>query len=109
MILHEVAGAAYDGARDHGIFACCDGRSRDDHPFKETPEGQLWIAAWQAGWDHAALIRCLVKGNCAKAHDRNPYPAGSAEAAAWLKGWKEKHKLAVVDGHPAPAPRRKAG
>lgn len=98
-----------DGVRDQGIFAWCDGRPRDDHPFKMTTEGQIWIAIWQEGWDVAALNWCTFEGRSAKANDRNPYPAHSEEAAAWLKGWRESHKFAAVDGNTAPVPRQKAG
>lgn len=102
-------GSARDAVFDQGLFACCRGVSRDGHPFKETEEGQLWIAAWQEGWDVSALTWEKIKGESAAAHAINPHPAYTPEAAAWLKGWREKHQFAVIDGDTAPTPRQQAG
>lgn len=93
FLMRDLTDSAREGVFDHGIFAFAEGRHRDDHPFKTTDEGNLWIAVWQAGWDSAVLASATAKGRAARTRAINPYPAGSAEAAAWLKGWRETNQF----------------
>lgn len=101
--------SASDAVFDQGIFARTRGTSRDGHPFKETKEGALWIAAWQKGWDVADLTIAKIEGRRAHPCVINPHPAHTAEAAAWLKGWRQAHEFAVIDGDTAPNPHQQAG
>lgn len=95
FLTRDLTDLARKGVFDHGIFAFAEGRPRDDHPFKTTEEGARWIAVWQAGWDCAVLAMATAEGRSSRGIAGNPYPAGSAEAAAWLKGWRETNEFRV--------------
>lgn len=59
------------------------------------------IAAWQYGWDTAALVAAVELGAAAYPGDPCPY-ADPALAACWRRGYTAAHGLTVIAGSKKP-------